>query len=93
MTINPHHPAPPLVPTVVEVRVNHRPVPVTCPDRRRTVEAVLVKRSAIAAGVAIAENFQLSVHHDGRYRVLADHVEVELHHGLEFLAVAPDDNS
>ena len=79
---------------IVTVRVNHQPVPVGAPTRDRTVEAIVIKRAAIAVGVAIEENFQISVRAEhGRYQVLDDHATVHLHEGLQFLVVAPDDNS
>lgn len=73
----------------VEVTVNGQPV--TLADRE--VTGLEVKQAAIAQGVAIGLDFQLSVKHGNRYDVVGDSDTVKAHQGQEFLAVAPDDNS
>lgn len=71
------------------VTVNGQPVELA--DRRMT--GLDIKRAAIAQGVAISENFQLSVKRGKHYDVVGDTDEVPVRKDLEFLAVAPDDNS
>lgn len=53
-----------------------------------------IKESAIAQGVKdIALNFVLSVQHGNHYQVVGDQDEIEIHQGLDFVAVTGDDNS
>jgi hypothetical protein len=73
----------------ITVTVNGQPV--TLPDRE--VTGLEVKQSAIAQGVPIGLDFQLSVKRGNRYQVVADTDTIKVHQGQEFLAVAPDDNS
>jgi ribosomal protein S9 len=76
-------------PHTVQVTVNGQPVEL--PGREMT--GLEVKQAAIAQGVDIELDFQLSVKRGGHYDVVGDSDPVEVHHGEEFLAVAPDDNS
>jgi len=76
-------------PPRLRVTVNGQPVELD--DRRIT--GLDIKRAAIAQGVAISENFQLSVKQGKHYDVVGDTDEVTARKDLEFLAVAPDDNS
>ncbi len=76
-------------PRSITVTVNGQPV--TLPDRE--VTGLEVKQAAIAQGVAIGLDFQLSVKHGNRYQVVDDTDPIKVHQGQEFLAVAPDDNS
>lgn len=53
-----------------------------------------IKAAAIAAGVSIEPSFVLSVQkHGDRYEVVGDQDVIKVHQGLDFTAVAPDDNS
>jgi len=76
-------------PRSITVTVNSQPV--TLPDRE--VTGLEVKQAAIAQGVAIGLDFQLSVKHGNRYQVVDDTDPIKVHQGQEFLAVASDDNS
>ena len=71
------------------VSVNGQPV--TLPDRE--VTGLEVKQAAIAQGLPVGLEFQLSVKRGNRYQVVADDDKIKVHQGQEFLAVAPDDNS
>jgi hypothetical protein len=73
----------------VEVSVNRQPV--RLPER--LVIGVEIKQAAIAQGVAIGENFQLSVKRGDHYQVVGDSDEIRVHAHQEFVCVAPDDNS
>jgi len=73
----------------VEVTVNGQAVEL--PERHMT--GLEIKRTAIAQGVLLEEPFQLSVKRGQRYQVVGDDERVTVHPRLEFLAVAPDDNS
>jgi hypothetical protein len=73
----------------ITVTVNGQPV--TLPDRE--VTGLEVKQAAIAQGLPIGLDFQLSVKRGNRYQVVDDTDTIKLHQGQEFLAVAPDDNS
>jgi len=73
----------------VTVTVNGQPV--TLPDRE--VTGLEVKQAAIAQGLPIGPEFQLSVKRGNRYQVVDDTDTIKVHQGQEFLAVAPDDNS
>ncbi|TQM84508.1 multiubiquitin [Saccharothrix saharensis] len=76
-------------PRHLQVTVNGQQVMLD--DRRMT--GLEIKRAAIAQGVAITETFQLSVKQGKHYDVVGNTDEVTVREGLEFLAVAPDDNS
>ncbi|HWO59384.1 MAG TPA: multiubiquitin domain-containing protein [Umezawaea sp.] len=76
-------------PPHVRVTVNRQQV--VLDDRRMT--GLEIKRAAIAQGVTISENFQLSVKKGKHYDVVGDTDEVTVREHQEFLAVAPDDNS
>jgi multiubiquitin len=73
----------------VEVSVNRQPV--RLPEREMT--GLEIKRAAIAQGVAIGENFQLSVEQGNHYKVVGDADEIRVHPHQKFVCVAPDDNS
>lgn len=75
---------------VVQITVNTKPVPVTRP--RLTGRDI--KAAAIAAGVEIDLAFQLSVRRGPRQtQIVGDDEMIAVHDGLEFIAVAGDDNS
>lgn len=76
-------------PRTVQVTVNNQPVQL--PEHEQT--GLQIKLAAIEQGVAIRPTFQLSVKRGQRYEVIGDADRVEVHHGEQFLAVAPDDNS
>ena len=74
-----------------EITVTVNGQPVTLPDRE--VTGLEVKQAAIAQGLPIGLEFQLSVKRGSRYQVVDDTDTIKVHQGQEFLAVAPDDNS
>ncbi len=76
-------------PRVVTVTVNYQRVEL--PERVMT--GLEIKEAAIAQGVEIARDFQLSVKRGDRYDVVGDTDEVHVREREDFLAVAPDDNS
>ncbi|RKN38661.1 multiubiquitin domain-containing protein [Micromonospora endolithica] len=76
-------------PRTITVSVNNQQVEL--PERRLT--GLDIKQAAIAQGVHIQPNFQLSVKRGNRYEVIGDDDTVTVHPRQEFLAVAPDDNS
>ena len=76
-------------PVRVEVTVNMQQVILTA----HRLTGLQIKQEAIAHGVAIQADFQLSVKDGHRFRVVGDTDEIEVHEHQEFLAVAPDDNS
>jgi len=74
----------------VEITVNRKPV--TVPDHE--VIGLAIKEAAIAQGVKIEPDFQLSEelgHH--QTRIIGDSDLVHVHQGSTFVAVGPDDNS
>ncbi|MBL8776061.1 MAG: multiubiquitin domain-containing protein [Acidimicrobiales bacterium] len=72
------------------ITVNKKPVPMT--DHR--VTGLQVKEAAIAAGVDIELDFQLSIRRpNGRLEVVGDDDKIAIVEKSEFRAVAPDDNS
>jgi hypothetical protein len=73
----------------IKVSVNGQPV--SLPDRE--VTGLEVKQAAIARGLPIGLEFQLSVKRGNHYQVVDDTDTIKVHQGQEFLAVAPDDNS
>jgi Multiubiquitin len=73
----------------ITVSVNGQPV--ALPDQ--DVTGLEVKQAAIAQGLPIALEFQLSVKRGNRYQVVDDTDTIKVHQDQEFLAVAPDDNS
>jgi hypothetical protein len=73
----------------ITVSVNGQPV--VLPDRE--VTGLEVKQAAVAQGLPIGLEFQLSVKRGNRYQVVDDTDTIKVHQGQEFLAVAPDDNS
>jgi len=73
----------------VEVSINRQPVQL--PEREMT--GLEIKQTAIAQGVAIGENFQLSIKQGDHYQVVGDTDEIRVHPHQEFICVAPDDNS
>lgn len=75
----------------VQIHVTVNTVPVTLTERRMT--GLEVKEAAIAQGVAIGVDFQLSVKHGHRFEVVGDTDPVTIREGLEFVAVDKDDNS
>ncbi|KPM52733.1 hypothetical protein ACG83_24980 [Frankia sp. R43] len=76
-------------PPRIPVTVNRQPVEL--PDKEMT--GLEIKKEAIKQGVAIEVGFQLSVRHGQHYQVVGDSDLVKVHPKLEFIAVAPDDNS
>jgi len=65
---------------------------VTLPKGKYT--GLQIKEAAIAQGVKdIAPNFVLSVQHGSHYQVVGDADLIEIHQGLDFVAVTGDDNS
>ncbi len=77
------------LPRTVQIIVNNQPVDL--PDRETT--GLGIKEAAIAQGLAIQANFQLSVKRGHRYEVIGDDDPITVHPHEEFIAVAPDDNS
>lgn len=78
------------MPPTFNITVNNKHVPVD--DHRLT--GLQVKESAIAAGVEIEMDFQLSQRRgDGSFHVVGDDETVTLNKNSEFRAVGPDDNS
>jgi hypothetical protein len=74
----------------VEIKVNDSPVAVEGP---RTT-GLQIKEAAIAQGVKIEVTFELSEElGDRKTKVIGNDDPVTVHEGLEFLAVAGDDNS
>jgi hypothetical protein len=76
-------------PHATQITVNGQPVEMTS----HRVTGLEVKEAAIAGGVPIQLDFQLSVKRGGHYDLVGDSDPIEIHRGEEFLAVAPDDNS
>ncbi|MGW4323545.1 multiubiquitin domain-containing protein [Streptomyces sp. NPDC004684] len=76
-------------PRTIPVTINNQTVQL--PEREMT--GLEIKQTAAAQGLPIDTGFQLSVKHGGRYDVVGDTDAVRIHPHLEFLAVAPDDNS
>ena len=65
---------------------------VTLPKGKYT--GLQIKEAAIEQGVKeIALNFVLSVQHGNHYQVVGDEDVIEIHQGLDFVAVTGDDNS
>lgn len=52
-----------------------------------------IKATAIEQGVAIEPTFVLSVQRGNRYTTVGDDDVVKVRPGMDFIAVAPDDNS
>ena len=73
----------------IRVTVNRQPVDLL----DREVTGLEIKEAAIAQGVQIQLDFQLSVKHGDRYEVIGDTDTITVHKNEAFLAVAPDDNS
>lgn len=74
----------------VKVTVNRKPVVVAGP--RST--GLALKEAAIAQDVDIKLDFVLSVRlPNGEMRIIGDRDPVHVREGMEFVAVAPDDNS
>ena len=74
----------------VEIIVNNQAVQVE--DKRLT--GLEIKEAAIAQGVPIQLDFQLSLHHpNGEVDIIGGTDEVKVHPHAEFTAVAGDDNS
>jgi hypothetical protein len=73
----------------IRVTVNRQPVDLP----NQEVTGLEVKQAAIAQGVQIQLNFQLSAKHGDHYRVIGDTDKITVRENEEFLAVAPDDNS
>lgn len=72
------------------ITVNRKDVPMS--DHR--VTGLQVKEAAIAAGVDIELDFQLSIRRpNGRLEVIDDDEKVTINAESHFRAVAPDDNS
>lgn len=73
----------------VAVTVNNHPVTLS----KHKLTGLEIKQQAKAQGAPLDLNFQLSVKQGNHYKVIADTEEITVHHGQEFLAIAPDDNS
>lgn len=73
------------IPVIVN---NHQ---VTLPARRMT--GLAIKQAAIEQGADLQIGFQLSVKRGNRYKVVGDDDAITVRKGLEFVAVAADDNS
>jgi Multiubiquitin len=74
----------------VEIAVNNKPVHLDGPK----ASGLQIKQAAIAQGVQIEVDFQLSeIKIDGKHKIIGDNDIVTLHDGLRFVATAPDDNS
>ncbi|OKI45744.1 multiubiquitin domain-containing protein [Micromonospora sp. CB01531] len=76
-------------PRTITVSVNNQQVEL--PEHR--VTGLEIKQAAIAQGVHLQPNFQLSLKRGNRYEVIGDNDTIAVHPNQEFLAVAPDDNS
>lgn len=75
---------------IVSIEVNGGPVKIEGPR----VTGAEIKAAAIAQGVPIRSDFQLSEElGERRTRVVGDDDVVTIHEGSRFVAVAPDDNS
>lgn len=75
-----------------------RTVPVTVNGQvvelpKEELTGLQVKQASIGQGLPIDTGFQLSVKHGKHFQVVGDSDRVEIRRDLEFLAVAPDDNS
>lgn len=74
----------------VQIVVNNANV--TVPDHHTTGYAI--KQAAISQGVAMELSFQLSVKRGPHQtQIVGDADSITVHEGLEFVAVAGDDNS
>ena len=74
----------------VQIRVNEQPVTMTGPK----VTGLQIKEAAIAQGVNIGLDFQLSEElPNGRRRIVGDNDPVTINKNSVFDAVAGDDNS
>lgn len=74
----------------VQVKVNSQPITVAGPR----ISGRDIKQAAIAQGVQIEVSFQLSVKRGSRQtQIVGDEEVIAVHDGLEFVAVAADDNS
>ncbi|KAA9105521.1 multiubiquitin domain-containing protein [Microbacterium rhizomatis] len=74
---------------VVSVTVNRKPVDL--PDKH--VTGRVIKESAIAQGVAIGLDFQLSEKKGAKFHPVADTDTITVQNGDEFRAVTGEDNS
>ena len=77
----------------IEIEVNTRSV--TFPDERGRDEATgaEIKAAAIAQGVAIQPDFPLFQVKNKKHVRIEDDERVSIRDGMQFRAVAPDDNS
>lgn len=74
----------------VVITVNEKPVPISGPR----VTGLQIKEAAIAAGVSIGLDFQLSEElPNGRMRIVGDGDVVTVNKNSRFDAIAGDDNS
>ncbi|MFD8615311.1 multiubiquitin domain-containing protein [Streptomyces sp. NPDC059631] len=76
-------------PNTIPVTINNQTVQL--PEREMT--GLEIKQAAAAQGLPIDPGFQLSVKHGHRYDIVGNPDTVHIHRNLDFLAVAPDDNS
>lgn len=76
-------------PHTIPVIINNETV--LLPEREMT--GLEIKQAAAEQGLPIDAGFQLSVKHGHRYEIVGDTQAVRIRRNLEFLAVAPDDNS
>jgi hypothetical protein len=79
--------------STIEIEVNTRPV--TFPDERGRdeVSGSEIKAAAIAQGVAIRLDFPLFQVKNKKLVLVEDNERVRIRNGMQFRAVAPDDNS
>jgi hypothetical protein len=78
------------MPPAFNITVNNKPVPMA--DHRAT--GLEIKKAAIAAGVEVEEDFQLSMERpNGELNVVDDDETITINKTSRFRAVAPDDNS
>lgn len=74
----------------VTVEVNSRPVDLT----EKKMTGAEIKATAIAQGVQIQPDFVLQLERpNGEFDTIGDADELNIHKGLSFTAIAPDDNS
>jgi hypothetical protein len=76
-------------PRTITVIINNQRVEL--PERRMT--GLEIKQAAIAQGVEIGLNFQVSVEIGKHWEVVGDNDTITVHERQEFIIVAPDDNS
>ncbi len=77
-------------PVPVTIIVNNKPVKL----RESRTSGLVIKKAAIAQGVAIELDFQLAmILDDGRHQIIGDDETIRVSRGTKFVATAHDDNS